>query len=279
MRLTSVLSAIAFAAAGCGAAEPEPELQPGVLKVGIPADLRGGPETLVANGAAVAAAKLNNADGIGGVLRVELLLVDTKGSPAAALRSSQGLIARGVRALVVPCSAPAVATLASRRGVLALLPCPSRPPELEGKPLVYPTAAREADLAAALDDYLRRHDGSPTHGLEGRTADGTVAARLGFPDPGGVTDEFYERYKAEFGRRPPGPRPALGYDAIQVLAAAVDEAVTARPSAVAAVLDEGLKVGGALGTITYPGEGGHVPSVEVSIVRIGPGRPRLLERS
>jgi ABC-type branched-subunit amino acid transport system substrate-binding protein len=113
----------------------------------------------------------------------------------------------------------------------------------------------------------------------GCTPDGTVAARLGFADPGGATDEFYERYKAQFGRRPPGPRAALGYDAIQVLAAAVDEAVTARPSAVAAVLDDGLKVGGALGTIMYPGDGAHVPSVQVSIVRVAPGRPHLVARS
>jgi ABC-type branched-subunit amino acid transport system substrate-binding protein len=269
VRLSLLLCAIVLVAAGCGAAKPEAELQPGVLKVGVPADLRGGPERLVASGAVVSAAKLNNADGIGGVVRVKLLLVNTKGDPAAALRASRALIARGVRALVLPCSAPAVATLASRHGVLALVPCPNRPRKLEGKPLVYPTAARTADLAAARADYLRRHGGTG----------GTVVARLGFPDPGGFTDEFYERYKAEFGERPPGPRPGLGYDAIQVLAAAVDEAVSSKPSAVAGVLDDGLKVAGALGTITYPGNGVHEPSVQVSIVRVGPGRPRLLERS
>ena len=57
-----------------------------------------------------------------------------------------------------------------------------------------------------------------------------------------------------FGHRPPSVVAALAADALDVLATAIEEAATPDPLAVAnQIRDEGIEVGGVLGTIEFDG--------------------------
>jgi ABC-type branched-subunit amino acid transport system substrate-binding protein len=107
--------------------------------------------------------------------------------------------------------------------------------------------------------------------------DGTIYATYGFPDPGNEADEFYERYRSIYGRRPDSILAALGADAVDVLAVAIESAASAEPARVAAEIREGISVGGVLGTIDFPG-GTNRPEVDAAIVRVEGSRLRLVAR-
>ena len=124
-----------------------------------------------------------------------------------------------------------------------------------------------------------------THGMDDRRAvadhrsalEGVTFTTFGYPEPGDEMDEFYERYRALTGRVPDGSFAALGYDAIRVLDAAVNEAESTEPRAVAAVMP-GLDASGATGMIRYPERGGRNPAVSLALVRIEDGRLVLVDR-
>jgi ABC-type branched-subunit amino acid transport system substrate-binding protein len=124
-----------------------------------------------------------------------------------------------------------------------------------------------------------------THGFDDRTAiarggrqlDDVVFTTYGYPEPGSLLDEVYERYRALTGHRPDSSVAGLGYDAVLVLRGAVHEATSTRPAAVVAEMP-GLNVSGSTSRIEYPERAGRNPAVSVALVRVARGRLVLVDR-
>jgi hypothetical protein len=293
MRRALLLLVAVVLASGCTRGGSDEELQQNTVRIGIVFG-----EPVVAEGARVAAAEINNAGGIGGRARIQL----ARGSVST-------LLERGVRLLVLPCRVGVLpsAQTAERIGAVAVAPCDDGviPPGLRR---VFTAGLSPAGQAGALESYLG-HDPArllPPATPRGRRVasllelraggtrpvgpdapeqvtpppdapDGTVYATYGFPDPGSEADEFYERYRSIFGRRPDSIVAALGADAVDVLAVAIELAASAEPARVAAEIREGISVGGVLGTIEFPGDTNR-PEVDAAIVRVEGSRLRLVAR-
>ena len=101
----------------------------------------------------------------------------------------------------------------------------------------------------------------------GAAIDGLTFSTFSFPIPGSNAEQFAKDYEAEYGEAPDGSNAQLGYDVIQVMAAALEEAQSTDVEAVRAVIEGGLTVEGTTGTIEYAG-GDRNPKVPVSIVRV-----------
>jgi ABC-type branched-subunit amino acid transport system substrate-binding protein len=102
----------------------------------------------------------------------------------------------------------------------------------------------------------------------------TLFATFGFPEPGSRTDEFYERFRAVYGRRPETILSALGADAVNALAAAIELAASTRPDLVAAEVQEGFEVRGVLNELSFPGDTNRA-EVDAVIIRLRDGRLRV----
>jgi ABC-type branched-subunit amino acid transport system substrate-binding protein len=292
MRRALFLVVVALAA-GCIGGGSDEELQPGTVRIGV---VQG--EQIVAEGARVAVAEINNAGGIQGVVRIVLV----HGSADALLR-------RGVRFLVLPCRRGVLSALqaAERVGAVAVAPCddgelPRRlrrtftaglSPGAQAAALesyaggkaarVLPAeTARGRRVAAFLD---LRTGGSRTVSPDAPEAvtpppgapDGTVYATYGFPDPGNEADEFYERYRALYGRRPDSIVSALAADAVDVLASAIDSAESTEPGPVADEIRRGISLGGVLAVIEFNG-GTNRALVDAAIVRVDGSRLRYVAK-
>lgn len=152
------------------------------------------------------------------------------------------------------------------------------------------TAAGEvlvSSLSAALTLALPR--GSRpllgSHLLDSETfaqspgAEGVTFTTFGFPAPGSAAADFYSAFEQRYGSRPSGSAVALGYDAIRVLARAMEEGGKADAATIGDALSRGLSVQGALGEIVYPGAGEHNPEAAVAVVGVRNGRLELVEKS
>ncbi len=276
--------------AGCGGEdEPERELEPGAVRIGV-VDA----ERLVAEGARVEANRINNAGGIAGELAIDL----ERGSATE-------LLDAGVRFVVLPCrrGLAAAARAVEARGALAVAPCDDGrlepvPPRVfvsglapaaqaealedrvdESARLLPPTTRRGRRVAALLrlesEGPIQVSPDAPERPQEPPEApEGTLFATFGFPQPGGRTDDFFERFRAVFGRRPESILAALSSDALTLLAKGIEEAASVEPELVAAELREGLDARGVLGDLELPG-GTNRAEVEAVIVRLNDGRLRV----
>lgn len=293
MRRALVLLVVAALAAGCTRGGNDEELQDLTVRIGIVFG-----EPIVAEGARVAAAEINNAGGIGGRATIQL----ARGSVST-------LLERGVRLLVLPCRDELLvaARAAAQTGALAVAPCDDGVLPAH-RPRVFTVGLSPARQAEALESYLGANPARllppatprgrrvaslldlPAGGTRPAGADapervtppegapdGTVYATYGFPDPGNEADEFYERYRSLYGHRPDSIIAALGADAVELLAVAIELAASAEPARVAAEIREGISVGGVLGTIDFPGDTNR-PEVEAAIVRVDGSRLRLVGR-
>jgi ABC-type branched-subunit amino acid transport system substrate-binding protein len=289
----------ALVLAGCGGGD-EPEIRPGALRLGVVA-AQGEREPLVLRGAQVAAAAVNAFGGIGGAAPIELVYGTT-----------EQLLGRGVRLLILPCDQQAarVAALAAHSGgATAVAPCDDGglptlnrvfptglPPgaqadalaELVDEPvgLAPPETRRGRLVGRLLAERVRVGNAQPTAGTDAPETvlppadapDGALYVTYGFPEPGNELDEFYERYKAMFGRRPPSVVAALAGDALEVLATAVEEAASPDPLVVANEIGrKGLEVGGVLGTIEFDGRSTK-PRTPWVALRVESGRYRVVEQ-
>ena len=278
--------------AGCGGEdEPERELQPGgSVTIGI---VNG--ERLVAEGVRVEANRVNNAGGVGGALTIRL----ARGTVA-------DLLARGVRLFVLPCRlelADAVSAV-TRAREFAVAPCDDG--VVEGSQRIAFTGLSPRAQAEALSGFV---DGEAARELAPETARGThvepfldlerggasivspdapervvappgapeetLFATFGFPEPGSRTDEFYERFRAVYGRRPETILSALGADALNALTGAVELAASTRPDLVAAEVQEGFEVRGVLNELSFPGDTNRA-EVDAVIVRLEDGKLRVV---
>jgi ABC-type branched-subunit amino acid transport system substrate-binding protein len=289
----------AFVLAGCGGGN-DPEIRPGPLRLGVVA-AEGEREAFVLRGVQVAAAAVNAFGGIGGAAPIELVYGTT-----------EQLLDRGVRLLVLPCDQAAARTAA--QGVqaaraTAVAPCDDG--ALPTLPRVFPTGLAPAAQAEALADLVEEPVGlAPPATRRGRLVarllservrvgtsepkagtdapetvrpsadapEGALYVTYGFPEPGSELDEFYERYKAMFGRRPTSILAALAGDALNVLATAIEEAASPEPLAVAnEIRQEGIEVGGVLGTIEFDGTTAR-PQTEWVALQVESGRYRVVDR-
>jgi branched-chain amino acid transport system substrate-binding protein len=101
---------------------------------------------------------------------------------------------------------------------------------------------------------------------------GYAFSTFGSPDKGSALARFYKQFKGRFGASPDGTYPALGYDTIRVLEAAVLKANSTDPKKIQAVLRAGLTVNGALGPIKYLGKGNQNPRNIVVVYEIRSGK-------
>ena len=254
-------------------------------------------ERLIAEGARVEANRLNNAGGVGGALTIRL-----------ARGTVDDLLARKVRLFVLPCRlglADAVSAVSEAgAGAYAVAPCDDG--VLEGSPRVAFTGLSPRAQAEALSDFV---GGEAARELAPQTARGarvepflgfrtggasivspdapervvappgapeeSLFATFGFPEPGSRTDEFYERFRAVYGRRPETILSALGADAVNALAGAIELAASARPNLVAAAVREGFEVRGVLSELSFPGETNRA-EVDAVIVRLRAGKLRVV---
>ena len=285
-----LLALVALLAACGGNDEPERELQPGgSVTIGI---VDG--ERLVREGARVEANRINNAGGVGGALTIKL-----------ARGTVPELLARGVRLFVLPCRLELEAAVAAvtKAGGYAVAPCDDG--VIEGSPRVAFTGLSPRAQAAALSEFV---DGEAGRELPPETARGarvepflgldtggasivspdapervvappgapeeTLFATFGFPEPGSRTDEFYERFRAVYGRRPETILSALSADAVNALAAAIELAASTKPDLVAAEVRKGFEVRGVLNELSFPGDTNRA-EVEAVIVRLRDGKLRI----
>jgi branched-chain amino acid transport system substrate-binding protein len=128
--------------------------------------------------------------------------------------------------------------------------------------------------AAGVDTPVMGTDGvdtSVTLKTGGSAVDGLTFTTFSFPSPGSDAEKFSKAYAAEYGDPPDGAYPALGYNAIAVMSAAVAKAGSTDPAKVADAI-KGLTVDGATGPIKYPEDGDHNPAVPLSVVTIENGK-------
>jgi branched-chain amino acid transport system substrate-binding protein len=106
----------------------------------------------------------------------------------------------------------------------------------------------------------------------GSAVNGYGFSTFGYPDKGSPTAGFYAQFRKRFGASPDGTYPALGYDTIKVLEAAVLKAGSTDPKKIQAVLSRGMTVRGALGPVQYLGRGRHNPTNIVAVDQIRGGK-------
>jgi branched-chain amino acid transport system substrate-binding protein len=106
----------------------------------------------------------------------------------------------------------------------------------------------------------------------GAAVNGYGFSTFGYPDKGSPTARFYAQFRRRFGASPDGTYPALGYDTIKVLEAAVIKAGSTDPKKIASALSAGLTVNGALGPVKYLGHGQHNPRNLVVVDQIKGGK-------
>jgi hypothetical protein len=294
MRRVALLLVV-LAAAGCaGEDEPERELVPGSrVVIGVVGD-----ERLVFEGARVEANRLNNAGGIGGALLVTL----RRGTV-------EELVDARVRLLILPCHGRVYpdARRAQQRGAVAVAPCDdtgligrsvarafptSLAPGQQAEALVSQAGGKVGGVLAPANDVRSRYVHRLLAGVErGGSAvvspdaiehvtppagapEGTFFATYGFPEPGSRVDEFYERFKAVYARRPESIVAALASDSLTVLAKAIEIAASTQPRFVVEAFREGFDVRGVLSEVEYDGKTTR-PDVEATILQLNDGRLRV----
>jgi branched-chain amino acid transport system substrate-binding protein len=106
----------------------------------------------------------------------------------------------------------------------------------------------------------------------GSAVNGNAFTTFGYPSKGSATARFYAQFKRRFGASPDGSYPALGYDAIKTIEAAVLKAGSTDPKKLAAVFKNGLTIHGALGTSRFRGHNSHNAVAPVAVDQIKGGK-------
>jgi len=98
----------------------------------------------------------------------------------------------------------------------------------------------------------------------------TTHVYLGADSPKPQVSAFVSAYTAAYPGQEPSAFAALGYDAVGLIAAALERAGEVTPAAVASGLSDLQGYGGVTGTISFEG-GRRIPTKSVSILEIGSG--------
>ncbi len=180
------------------------------------------------------------------------------------------------------------AVIATRRGEELGAALAERGIETTDGVVVGSTDAVATDAGWEIAARVARRSELPVTGLDlldsaqgireaGEAAEGAVFATFGYPVPGSELDELYERHRLEHGARPDGSYAGLGYDAVRVVVEAIEKAGSVAAEDLAAALP-GLEVGGSLGVLDYPEDGGRVPVADVALVEVRDGRLELIDK-
>jgi branched-chain amino acid transport system substrate-binding protein len=374
----TLLALGAFAAAGLGSSGPQATaLKKGTITVGYGNNLTGflaAHDVLISNGAKLAVEQINKAGGIGGKIKIKLILKDVKSRPDVSVQVARDLMKAKVNVLVLPCNTDfqvGMAAVANPRGQFMLSPCngdptvartygnywpvgmagnaqmaqlanyaklrkykkvyvldapqmlyvhlmaryfkkaaPSRGIQIAGTddipfgatgfPQDYSAIATKikndsggaqaimTGLFSPFVDFLARDlrragvnipvigsDGMDTqlNLTTGKDAVNNYAfTTFGYPDKGSPTARFYASFKGRFGGSPDGSYPALGYDTIKVLEAAVVKAGGIDGKVIQAALANGMTINGALGALRFKGSNQHNPTNIVAALQIKSGK-------
>lgn len=115
-------------------------------------------DKLISDGARFAVADINAHGGIGGKVKVKLVLGDVKSDPATSVEVAKDLIGKDITALILPCNTDfqvAMAAVAQRENQFTLSPCNSDPLAPKRFPVYWPVGmAANAELAY-LADYAK----------------------------------------------------------------------------------------------------------------------------
>jgi len=106
----------------------------------------------------------------------------------------------------------------------------------------------------------------------GAAVNGWAFSTFGSAEKGSPTAKFYAQFKRKFGASPDGTYPALGYDTIKVIEAAVLKSGGLDPKVIEAALANGMTVRGALGPIRYLGHNQRNPTNLVVVDQIRNGK-------
>jgi branched-chain amino acid transport system substrate-binding protein len=116
-------------------------------------------------------------------------------------------------------------------------------------------------------------DGYDTDAWQGQTEINniyyTTHAYLGKDNPSRLVRRFRKSYRMKF-RQPPDAFAGLGFDAMNLLIAAIDKAKSAEPSAVLSALSEIEDFEGVTGRISYT-DGSRIPRKSVTIISVQKG--------
>jgi branched-chain amino acid transport system substrate-binding protein len=374
----ALLALVVFAAAGFGSSGPQATaLKKGTITVGYGNNLTGflaAHDVLISNGAKLAVDQINKRGGIGGKVKIKLLLRDVKSRPDTSVQVARDLMKAKVNVLVLPCNTDfqvGMAAVANPRGQFMLSPCNADPTVARKNGNYWPVGmagnAQLAQLAnyaklrkytkvyvldapqmlyvhlmakyfkkaapsrgirivggddipfgatgfpqdySAIATKIKNNSGGaqaimtglfspfvdflardlrragvdiPVIGTDGMdtqlnlttgkdAVNGYGFTSFGFPDKGSPTARFYAQFKGRFGASPDGTYPALGYDTIRVLEAAVIKSGGINGKVIQAALANGMTVKGALGPIRYKGSNQHNPTNIVAAVQIKGGK-------
>jgi branched-chain amino acid transport system substrate-binding protein len=106
----------------------------------------------------------------------------------------------------------------------------------------------------------------------GSAVNGWAFSTFGSVEKGSPTAGFFAQFRKKFGASPDGTYPALGYDTIKVIEAAVLKSGGTAPKVIQAALANGMTVKGALGPIKYLGRNRRNPTNIVVVDQIKNGK-------
>ena len=110
----------------------------------------------------------------------------------------------------------------------------------------------------------------------GAVAEGVVFVSAVFANPGSSMEAFNQKYKAKYGKENTVAPPALGYDAVKLVEAAVLKAGSTDGKAIRDALDTLMDIKGATGSLSYAGNGRNIDR-NVALCQIQNGQKALIK--
>ncbi len=110
----------------------------------------------------------------------------------------------------------------------------------------------------------------------GDVAEGVVFVSAVFANPGSSMEAFNQKYKEKYGKENTVAPPALGYDAVKLVEAAVLKAGSTDGKAIRDALDTLMDIKGATGSLTYAGNGRNIDR-NVALCQIKNGQKTLIK--
>ncbi len=156
--IASGAAALALVASASGGADALPRT---TITVGFGNNLTGFlavHDHLISDGAKFAVQDINARGGIGGKVKIKLVLGDVKSDPATAVEVANDLIAKKPTALILPCNTDfqvAMAAVAQQHGQFTLSPCNADPTVWKHAPVYWPVGMAANAEQAFLADYLK----------------------------------------------------------------------------------------------------------------------------
>ncbi len=162
--VAAVIVAAIAVVSGFGSGSSSHGLAGGTITVGYGNDLTGFlavHDKLISNGAKLAVDEINKKGGIGGKVKIKLILEDTKSDPAASVTVAHDLISKKVDVMVLPCNTDfqvAMAAVANRSKQFTLSPCNGDPTVAKTFPVYWPVGPAGNAQMAQLANYAKlRH--------------------------------------------------------------------------------------------------------------------------